>query len=82
MYSDEELKARSQEWLKSASTDPIKKERIQLVQTLLKDIKYRSAQARQEAIDSFSASGLDMQFILEYAEQVKKAQGVLYGQYR
>ena len=81
MYSEEELKEKSQQWLKDASTDPVKKERIDLIQALLKPIKYKSAEAKQEAIQSFAASGLDMQFILDYAEQVKKVQG-FYGHYR
>jgi len=74
MYSDEELKAKSEEWLKDASADPLKQERIQIIQALLKPIKYKSAEARQESVQSWAASGLDMQFILEYAEQVRKAQ--------
>ena len=67
---------------KRPSSDPVKQERIEIIQTLLKPIKYKSAEAKQEAIQSFAASGLDMQFILDYAEQVKRAQGVHYGQYR
>lgn len=81
MYSDEELKAKSQEWLKDANSNPVKKERIQVIEALLKPIQYKSAERRQEAIDSFAASGLDMQFILDYVEQVKKAQGY-FGHYR
>lgn len=80
MYTDSELEQKQKEWLKDAVSNPGKQERIQIIETLLKPIKYKSAQARQEAIDSFSASGLDLQFILEYAEQVKKAQGH-YGHY-
>jgi hypothetical protein len=82
MYSDEELKTRREEWLKDANTDPVKQERVQIIQALLNPIKYKSAEVKQEAIQSFAASGLDIQFILDYAESVKKAQGVPYGQYR
>ena len=80
LYTDSELKERQKEWLKDASSDPLKQERIQIIQALLKPIKYKSAEAKQKAIQSFAASGLDIQFILDYAEQVKKVQGQ-YGHY-
>lgn len=78
---DSELEERQREWLKGASTDPVKQERIQIIQALLKPIKYKSAQAKQQLIQSFAASGLDMQFILDYSEQVKKVQGLSYGHF-
>jgi len=81
MYTNSELKEKQKEWLKDASTDPIKQERIQIIQALFKPIKYKSAEAKEEAIQSFAASGLNMEFILEYAEQVKRVQGK-YGHYR
>ena len=81
MYTDSELKEKQKEWLKDASTDPVKQERIQIIQALLKPIKYKSVEAQEEAIQSFAASGLSMQFILEYADSVKIVQGSKYGHY-
>jgi hypothetical protein len=75
MYSDEECKRKSEEWLKDAEIDPVKKERIQVIEALLKPIEYKSAEAKEQVIRSFAASGLSMEFILDYAEQAKKIQG-------
>jgi hypothetical protein len=81
LYSEEELKEKSQQWLKSAETDPIKQERIKTVEALLSDIKYKSAEQRTDIVRSFAASNLDIPFIVDYAQQVKKAQGI-HGHYR
>jgi hypothetical protein len=82
MYSDEELEEKQKEWLKSAETDAVKKERIQVIEALLKPIQYKSAETKEQVVKGFAASGLSMEFILNYAESMKKVQGVLYGQYR
>ena len=81
MYSEEELKAQAEEWLKDANSDPVKKERIQVIEALLKPIQYKSAETKEQVVKGFAASGLSMEFILEYAEQVKKVQGY-FGHYR
>jgi hypothetical protein len=81
LYSEEELKAKCEEWLKDANTDPIKQERIKTIEALLSDIKYKSAEDRQAAVNSWATSGLDIPFIVDYAQQVKKAQGI-HGHYR
>jgi hypothetical protein len=81
MYSEEELKIKSEEWLKDASTDPVKKERIEMIQTLLKDVKYKSAETKEKVVKGFASSGLSMEFILDYAESMKKVQGK-YGHFR
>ena len=81
MYSEEELKAKSQEWLKDANTNPTKQERIKTIEALLSDIKYKNAEQHTNIVRSFAASNLDIPFIVNYAEQVKKAQGI-HGHYR
>lgn len=80
MYSEEELKTRSEEWLKDASTDPVKQERIKTIEALLRDVPYKSAEERNKLVNSWAASGLDIPFIVNYAEQVKKVRGI-HGHY-
>jgi hypothetical protein len=81
LYSEEELKAKCEEWLKDANTDPIKQERIKTIEALLRDVPYKSAEQRTDIVRSFAASNLDIPFIVDYAQQVKKAQGI-HGHYR
>jgi hypothetical protein len=82
LYSEQELKAKAEEWHKSAATDPMKKERIQVIEALLKPIEYKSAETKEQVIKGFASSGLSMEFILDYAESMKKLQGSHVNHYR
>jgi hypothetical protein len=80
LYSEEELKIKSEEWFKDSNTDTVKIERIEMIQALLKDIKYKSAETKEKVVKGFASSGLSMEFILDYAESMKKVQGI-HGHY-
>lgn len=62
-------------------TSKLKQARLDTIKALYKDIKYPTAEQKQVVIDSLVNSNLEIDFIVNLADNIKTVQG-LHGHYR
>jgi hypothetical protein len=63
-------------------TSKLKQARLDTITALYKDIKYPTAEQKQAVIDSLVNSNLEIDFIVNLADNIKAAQGIHHGHYR